>query len=672
MKKGLILALLMVVVLSLALPAGAVAPLVKEIPDVVIGDSEDVVGSMSVSRYINAFSLGESAIVDWKNLLADGYTTDLFHAYFWQETTTGTDITTVVFAKPGANGLIDALSAPEKDALLASGTVPAASTRITTTTTMWASFLDSGLDTAITNVYNPDVAADGHATGATYKKTAVLTLICGVDNGTSLTLDSGSVDTFKVTSENGADDGKSTIDIVEDIDGADLPTYWTYGYLVGAYPALPEDTDANGMGFDKRSALVGAAEFFYASWESSYRFDASETVTADKVYRMRVTTESDATNGDLCPGYRLLATGLGLAHFVQMEMRTDGFRMDGTTRNNQFPGEVNAPYGGSSGTAKVIKMYWAVPHSLAQMGDGEELDGLSDWIDDTTLLAPGGGDDMDDGRVYKLTFAGAGVPGDWGSLTATNIQVALVPRPDVVTPLVAWGTPVGTANTRGTPTTQLSFNTAAASGGWQQEPAFSGFNGGTATLAANSVSITVSNAPTTGDPGYNRYCGVVVDSSAAPVTSNIRPLSDRLYRFAAELNSSNARTCPRYRIGFSSVFWSDTTGMAGSGNKQIRWIEEFAVSSTLLICKVPGLRTIMGQTDTPAAPVVSTSAPSLVEIYPFVHNVAAQDISTSDSRMKVGFNCFDIGAFYTDAEWGDCAADVTMVYASWELLPDEY
>jgi hypothetical protein len=667
MKKGLILALLMVVVLCLALPAGAVAPLIKEIPNVVIGDTEDVASGMTVSRYINAFNLGDASVVDWKNLAADGYTTDLFHAYFWQAVTTGTDITTVVFAKPGTYGLIDALSVSEKDALIAGGAVPAAGTRITTATSMWASFLDSGLDTAITNVYNPDVAGDGHATGNTYKKTAILTLICGVDNGSSLTLDSGSVDTFTVTSENGVPDGATTVVIVEDIDGADLPTYWTYGTLVGFTPLLA-DTDVNGMGFARRAGTVGASEFFYASWETSYRFDGSETVT-DDVYRLVVTAISDATTGDLCPGYRLLATDLGVAHFVQMEMRTDGFRQDGTTRNDQFPTEANAPFGGGSGTTKEIKMYWAVPHSLAQMGDSGELNGLSDWVTAATMLPPGDSI-MDDGRDYKLTFAGAGVPGDWGTLIATNIQVALVPRPDVVTPSVAWGTPVGTANTRGTPASQLNFNTASASGGWQQEPAFSGFNGGTATLATGSVTITIGNAPTTGDEGYNRYCGVVVDDVSAPTTANIRPLSNRLYRFAAELSCSDALICPRYRIGFSSVFWGGTG--AGSGNKQIRWIEEFAASSVLKICKVPGLRTIMGQTETPAAPVESTTAPSLVEIYAYVHDVATQNFSTADSRMKVGFNCFDTGQFVGGAasDWPDNTGTITMHYASWELLPE--
>jgi hypothetical protein len=141
MKKGLILALMMVVAVGLAMPAFAEAPVIKTLPIVIVGNAEPVdtgnaveyyketdpygnpivdwTVQKSVLRYINAVDL--LPLVDWKN---PTYGPDTYH-FYWSDAMDTTGIELGVAA--GIDAWADGLTSPELATLLDMGTMPAAS-----------------------------------------------------------------------------------------------------------------------------------------------------------------------------------------------------------------------------------------------------------------------------------------------------------------------------------------------------------------------------------------------------------------------------------------------------------------------------------------------------------------------------------------------------------------
>jgi hypothetical protein len=162
MKKGFLLALLMVAMLAIAVPASAMAPTIHDLPSVVIGDAGDVatVGTDSVSllRYTDIIDLASPTYIETNN--GDG--TDKLHVYY---SLGGVEDSDVKASGPtGASALLLGLNAGEI-AALDTGSAPAAKD-IFTANNMLSLIVDiqDGGRTAPGNAYDATVAANGATT----------------------------------------------------------------------------------------------------------------------------------------------------------------------------------------------------------------------------------------------------------------------------------------------------------------------------------------------------------------------------------------------------------------------------------------------------------------------------------------------------------------------------
>jgi len=405
MKKGFILALLMVAMVALVLPVAARAPIVN-MPKVIVGDSDtgDLGGGKGIMRYLNAVNLKNPTFVDWNN--DDTYTSDLFKAYLFNPQTLADP--DVVAAQPSR--LVDTLTPAEYAAVFAGNVMPAASACITSYTGtfdfFWLSLLDTTRHPAITNAYTADPATDG-VTPDTYNKTVDMVFVAGVTSGTRIVATSG---TLTVVCQSGATD-KATI-------GRDDATYtftggadaWTYGTVASLLPAA-QYTTATGIGFNIPSA---ATAITHGSWKSPSSL-AGSSAMAGRVYRASAILSSNAANKEVCPGFRLTFANDGFSHF-------------GAVVNKTMPSvvapETNVPISGANFNARV---YWTVPTSLGDFGDTEGQ---------ATFATLPGGFDM---RKYFVTFDTLATIGDVGNLVMEEMVVSSFPRPATKAKAVTWG-----------------------------------------------------------------------------------------------------------------------------------------------------------------------------------------------------------------------------------------
>ena len=183
MKKGLILALLVVAMVALVLPVSARAPIIKSLPTIIIGDADDDASGNGILRFPAALDLKDTKFVDWNN--DESYTSDTFHAYLYPvDSPAATDIVAY-----NATRIIGTLTTPEYTALLG-GTMPAPDTRITSYTSPtvqnWAvNLFDARRHPAILSPATADPATQGEPLDA-YSEEVAMKLVCGVTSGTTL------------------------------------------------------------------------------------------------------------------------------------------------------------------------------------------------------------------------------------------------------------------------------------------------------------------------------------------------------------------------------------------------------------------------------------------------------------------------------------------------------
>lgn len=634
MKKGFILALMVVALMAMVISASAKAPIINDgsFPTVIVGDADDAAGGMGIFRYLNAVDLADSSIVDWNN--DDSYTTDLFHAYIYPDPAT-TDTIDMNVCDP--SGLIDDLSLSEYNALVGSGTVPAASTRITSGTAdgsyqfMYLSFVNSAVDSAVTDPYN-DAVSMGHAltSFSTYNQSAMLTLVCAVTSGTQLINDEDSMHTFEVMCKGGESDTAETAfsteeeyDFVGDNDG------WEFATQTG-FPAGTALVEDGSIGF----ADASYTELTYATWESPYNLAADDAAqAAGKVYRAMYTMAGTGSDSDSAPGWRVRFVTESFSHYGKVTMEGDA----------QF-GEENKPYSGQGITGR---LYWAVPSAdmFTEMADDESLATLFDLDGDTVI---------DDLRKYRVTFDLLGGSGESGVLKATDVVVHSFTRPETGTPVISWGTP-GANNPGGV--TGDAFN--ATEGIWQNEPAPGGFTGNAAVIGANSVVLQLAS-------GATQKWSAATSQDFVSNVNLLQAESMKLYRLAFEVACADQYAVPIYRVNVNQFYRSGLTWpIAESGTKSLSWAEYFAYSGiTSTGVKSPFFK-MTGQDLPPMSP--NTTDPSLVESYVYSHDILA----TGYSNLLPIFSLVDVGNYDTGV-WPVPTTAMTYSYVSWEDLGSEY
>lgn len=296
MKKGFILALLMVAMVALVLPVSARAPIVNNLPTIIIGDGDDDVTSgtvqVGIMRYTDALDLLDPTKIDWNNPV-DLYPADLYHAYLVNLDGANPDPEVLPYNEVG---IIDVLTTTEYANLLATQVPPAASARITTpsvTTSQTLSLFNATRHPGLLDPMGASPAVDGVAL-STYTAETTMLFVAAVeaadsgrlaltDGGTTSTTDS--VSELKVICQSGGNDGREAArEVVENPLFEGSVEGWTYSTLSAyPYPASIGGTGETGIGFNVTTVASGLT---HASWASPADLSGSSS-QAGKVYRRR-------------------------------------------------------------------------------------------------------------------------------------------------------------------------------------------------------------------------------------------------------------------------------------------------------------------------------------------------------------------------------------------------
>lgn len=667
MKKGLILALLMVAMVSLVIPAGAKAPIVYSLPDVIVGDADSTPanGDYVVLRFIDAFDLASSSIINWNN--DDSYTTDL-KKVFWTvsadpETTLG------VFTEAG---YVDAITAGEWTALEA-GTPPAdaALNVIQQVGGDWktaVSFVDLDVspmaeadlfvdDTAVTSLTS---GAYAYSDTADYSKVVTVKMAAVMTSGTKVVgnftgTGSQSWDEFTVTCTKTAEDLASGIQVVVDHDltGTADKSNWTFiNTGMPSYVSLPTSvSDTTGIGFN--IGTVAADKTGHARWDSAY-----DSVAGDEavVYCMTATLASTAATSDDCPGFRLYFKNRASTHVGGVYFRHKSNAI-------QFGGEELAPF---ASNPKEVKLLWAVPATMTEHADGEVLSKVDfdgNWNDTTNV----------EGRGYQMSFDLIGDAGDAGRITMPAVLVTSFASPAFGTLMKA---PDGKNLAWGTPAVDTTLPTGRSfldgTGNWKADTFGSALTWTQQNPTITASAMTLACAATGGS--YSRATQGGIASTTTPQNVLV-PEAGHTYRLTFEAKSGNVKTTPWYRCVISQQFpWDTSIGEHGAGGvKQMFW-EEFWAYGQYTHAWYQGLWDFTSLIPLTAIPTSPTAAGTKCEVYINAHDVAAPTGSDywTTTQVVLEFSALCDGEFGTAATGFNSNGSVIINYVAWDDLGTDY
>lgn len=621
MKKGFILALLMVAMVAMVIPAGAKAPVIQTLPSVIIGDADpeniSTDGTQGIMRKWHAFDLADTDVVNWNN---DGYTTDLFKAYLY------TDGVSPYTAYKSYDGSITPLSGAEFTALTGSGTVPTSAEALTSASAggaswdFWVNLIDSDRHPGIADPFAADPDTDGVAFD-TYATSDVLTIVCGVTSDTLLKLDSGSWGTFDVESKSsstGSVIGDEVVN-VEDYDFTTGANGWTYVPQAG-FEAATEVSGASGIGFDTGS---GPSTLIYATWLSPSNIAGDES-TEGLVYRAVFTLNSSASTYATVPNFRIASKNLGetFYHSVWFQAQSEGLF-------GANPPSYTADAIPVSGAAD-IRLYWDSMVHLSNMADAEEM---ADWV----------GDGSEDGRLFSLIFDAIVFPGQSGTLVMEACKVDAMPTPDAASVEVSYGAS-SLGNQAGS--NNVAFNDAT-NGFIEAAPTVSGFtySAGTATVSASQIVATL--------PAVSGSSSMV-DAFAGTIPFNTA--GSTLYRSRMEVASQDPDLTPEMRLSFTT--YGQDAGFTIAGDGDIIYELYLGTNSDL---KARGALFAGAITSVPTVPKSTTQA---VDLYYY----AWPQQASVDYTVKQTIRLLDIGAYGGGSTFAAPNGSVTVNFLSWENL----
>jgi hypothetical protein len=509
MKKGLTLALTMLALTMLVVPASAVAPIIPQPPTIIIGNADDMstTTGKSLFRYLDAIDL--STFVDWQN---PTYSDQTYRAY----ASFATDLSGITVKVSGPDSWIDGLTASETSSLVNDGVEPPAAKNIlgaastislmnvsASTGDPASAFLadpdTNGLETFDAATYQPDMAAEP----------TVMWLAAAVTNP-----DGG----LKVSAP-------ALVNIYSLLDQDDAWDYSQYAYVsddpgatwVGSVPAAEGSVTKPGTlapagvcGYDVAAVDDPANKIIFGQFQlgdgSATIFPIAGAGMADKLYNARVRLRNpDAPSADLCPGYRIEYTNNAYTHFGGIEVNTYD--------------DNNAPYAGHDHWAQV---YWEVPYEMTEMADGGQL---SDWYFGHT-----------DFRNYTLLFDLFHKQlGDRGLLTAQEVVVEAVDKP----------TAASSSLTYADMTNWIQAKYAASDPNTFQDGVVTEQTADHITMTAGGGDAT----PAGSDPNGNRFIQVNPPVNAASFTTdNMHAVSDTLYQVHCDAQSLDVETTPLFRM----------------------------------------------------------------------------------------------------------------------------
>jgi len=531
MKKGMIIALLMVAMVALAASASAMAPTINELPAVIIGDAGDIsdVGTgpatmaLRLLRYENVIDLS-GAITRYNNPTS---TDDMSVFYSVSGTTLEVSNTTAI---------VPAMSGSEIASLL--GGVAPSGRKINTATDTWLTLINGAVGTyasaaAATPEANGSTEADLTAAGALDPQ--VLTLYA-----TDYDLPTDKVGTGTLVVY-------SVIDVVDSYSpppetiynsgnlGATGHDGWVYDSQDAARSVwpntnladVPSTTTADGVGFTGLATFPAGKTQGYSSWVHT----GNGIILADvvdlgsKIFCATIKMTGNATSPLLCPSYRLLFLSTGFAHVGGLQVTTTGGTVDTDSA-------INMPSDSTGTTGVEARMYWGLPRTMNQYGDGEKA---------ATVAAP------EDKRAYYMTFdVMQAQAGDIGTIVMETVLIQRIGRPIGATPSLKWGATIG-----GRP-----FNEADTL--WSHTGTDSGTGWGPGVFTVSDVEVTM-RMETTRKSVFCQVNPLVSETAGYPDWE-----SGKLVRITYNLTSSNVDTCPQIRMFV--IPWVVPLGTLKAGN----------------------------------------------------------------------------------------------------------
>lgn len=600
MRKGFLSILMVVAIAALAVPASALAPVIDDLPTLIIGDEEDVLGTdtgVRLMRYVNALNL--KSVITWNNGLDDA------DKRVWYTTSDVDDAGGPMYLLDDGADFVDPIDATDVANLTGSGD-PGSLGSITDAGNFWVSLMNDTINQVATtpadSASTADVEVSGvdqgdypaGSTGAASERTITL-YACEVESYPT-TASLVASDDFVVSSvASDYDSGGDTAELIyEEALGADSD--WVpSGFDSPTVEEFPQVQSADGVGIDC-TGDASAGTVGYGAWATSDDSHAGipvPVVPADgmtgRMFRMTATLgNSAATAATDCPQYRLIWQSIVNSHQGYVWM---------ITRPADTAG-VHAPT--TAGDVDTT-VYWEVPLSLSEYGDSGGLAsmGADSGVQAHATAAGIAWDLTEDGRDYFLQFDAidAAAQTDEGIISLSNIEVYAVSRPADATPDAEWGGS-GTAFDAG----DDGFFTLDGNG-----TAF-GIGEGVATVSAGDIVMTAIGTGTTGYNGVIAY-NAVADNAAAPAAFE----ADTLYRVSVDA-TSDVDTCAIWRV----VVWAkEGTG----GNTHAYTVDQFAPTKTKNITDGLGGPTFM------AGPAVPAATGSTVSSYLFSHDGGASGAS---------------------------------------------
>ena len=318
-KKGLLLSVLVVAVVAIAVPAGARAPIVNPLPDIIIGDLGGDYHSttgLHLLRYLNITNIGAEGWIKTQNSMG---TTNLSIYYASYSAIVDPDSSVLIKAS-NTTAIIEPLTDVERQILTGSLLAPLGEAKkINGGGFAWLSLINTVTTSEpLTDAYSATVLANGMVSGdfpAGWDAPSTLTIYAlerAWDGAATVPLLSTA--SSLAWSVIGAYDRQGSTNPLADLDFSAGANGWVPG---SPGPSLP-DYDVVGA-FHNGSGLAFTAPgdntvAIYGLWQSGTGgttvapfIDADEvSVGENSMIHLTATLGSDAATAAACPGYRIL------------------------------------------------------------------------------------------------------------------------------------------------------------------------------------------------------------------------------------------------------------------------------------------------------------------------------------------------------------------------------
>jgi len=604
MKKGL-LALMVVAMVAMAVPAGALAPTIDPLPGVILGsagETADVGGeTYHLFRYNNILDITASSKIHWNNEDL-GFGDAQKHAYYMMESAASPIIAST------ASRFVTQVTAADIAAIQTAGTRPAPAKEITdaagdggVSDFFFLSLVNN--PSAATNSYTATAADNGRPATAFAFDPEVLTLVVADGDFPTTAMAQAEMTVYTVAGE---EDGFSPAAIemyAANFANAQNNWWWnTFAPQVnGATVVLGQHPVNDGGLTIQGSASAGPANIYYGAWVSSTDGAAAASVVdvdvasqTGLIFRATYTLSGSAATDAATPGYRLMASSEGLTHLAGMAV---------------FAGEG---YFGPSQAGNLHAMiFWQTPTTLNGFGDADIQ---------ATVQAP------KDYRDYIMEFDMVDfVAADTGSIGLLNLLVEMVAEPDVASNLITWGSGA------------TGFDGDLAVSGWNvgssadtNPLSYLGYTIGTATRTANSIVMGAG----TSAAGY-KAIGMFGSASALPAWT-----SNQLVRVQSTWATSVTNATPTWRMLTLPV---NSSGLSGA----ITWFDAYDGST---------IKTLYSPGTLATSPVAGGST-----INSFIWTATA----LAGGKLSPNIDCYSVGAI---GSWPNSTSNMTLSRFSYDVM----